>query len=223
MLTPRWLEAARKEALPLATLSALAALALAFSRITDEVVEGETHGFDRAVLTALRDADNLRQPIGPAWVTQMALDITALGSLAVLGLIVLLVAGLYASVQRFRAALILVASAGLGLALSQAFKALIGRERPDAIFQLAPTLNASFPSGHAMLSAVVFLTLGAGVARFTKRRRVKIYALAAAILLTLLVGLSRVYLADLEVGVLTSLLGAPVFCYLLRKRMTHRW
>jgi undecaprenyl-diphosphatase len=168
--------------------------AFAFARIADEMVEGETHAFDRAVLTALRDPADLSRPIGPAWLKTAAIDLTSLGSLAVLGLIVLMVAGLYAALRRWRDGAIILIAAGGGLMLSNALKLLFGRQRPDAVFQAVPAINASFPSGHAMLSAVVFLTLGASVARITERRRVRAYALTCAVLITLVVGLSRVYL-----------------------------
>jgi undecaprenyl-diphosphatase len=114
--------------------------------------------------------------------------------LALLGLLVAMVVGLFLAIRRPREALIILISAGGGLALSQVLKVFFGRERPDAIFQAVPAINASFPSGHAMLSAAVFLTLGVMTARFTDRRRIKVYAMACAILITLIVGVSRVYL-----------------------------
>ena len=167
----------------------------AFARIADEVSEGETHGVDRAVLMALRVPGDLSRPIGPPWPKVMAVDLTSLGSLAVLGLVVALVAGLFLAVRRWREALIVAVAAGGGLALSNALKVVFGRARPDAVFQVVPTINASFPSGHAMLSAVVFLTLGAmAAAVHRRRRRVRVYLMAAAVTLTVLVGVTRVYL-----------------------------
>lgn len=189
-----WLAAARDEVAPLVALGVLALSALAFLRIADEMVERETHVIDRAILTALREPADLTRPIGPAWLKVMAMDLTSLGSLAVLGLIVLMVAGLFAALRRWREAAVILLTAGGGLMLSNGLKLVFGRERPDAVFQVVPTINASFPSGHALLSAVVFLTLGASVARFTERRRIRVYALACAVTITLVVGLTRVYL-----------------------------
>lgn len=54
--------------------------------------------------------------------------------------------------------------------------------------------TASFPSGHAMLTAVAFLTLGVLLARMTEHRRLKAFALATSITLTILVGLTRIHL-----------------------------
>jgi undecaprenyl-diphosphatase len=47
---------------------------------------------------------------------------------------------------------------------------------------------------HSMMSSVVYLTLAVLLARTMKRRRVKIYLVSAALFLSFLVGLSRVYL-----------------------------
>src|SRR5260221_2136930 len=194
LIRPGWTQALRKEVAPLAALGVLAAWALAFVKVVGEVGEGETHDLDRAVLVALSDPTDMSRPMGPQWLKLTAIDLPSLGSLACLGLIVLIVAGLFASLRSFREASILLVSAGGGLLISQVLKSWFGRARPDAIFQAVPAINASFPSGHALLSAVVFLTLGSMAARFTTRRRVKVYMLACAIVLTLLVGVSRVYL-----------------------------
>ena len=80
------------------------------------------------------------------------------------------------------------------MALSQGLKALFGRERPDVALRAVEAMNPSFPSGHAMLSAAVFLTLGVLSAHYVGRKRVKAYVVAAALTATLLVGVTRVYL-----------------------------
>jgi undecaprenyl-diphosphatase len=113
---------------------------------------------------------------------------------AVLSLVILLAFALLASLRRWTEGLLLVAGAGGGLMISQGLKRLFERERPDLAYRAVEAVNASFPSGHAMLSAVVFLTLGVLAARFTERRRVKVLAVGAAVLVSLLVGISRVYL-----------------------------
>ena len=189
-----WLAWARREVGLLAGLLLLAAGVQAFLAIADEVSEGETRRLDLAVLLALRSHGDPSTPLGPPWLTTAAMDVTALGSVTVLSLMVLFVAGLFAALRRWREAGMLVLAAGGGVALSQGLKALFGRARPDAALHLVDAINASFPSGHAMLSAVVWLTLGALTARFVQRRRVKLFALAGAAVVTLLVGISRVYL-----------------------------
>ena len=184
----------RAEKIGFLVFAGVAAGLLSFLEIADDMAEGDTHGTDQALLLMLRDPGRLSEPVGPAWLKTMAMDFTALGSLAVLGLIVLLVAGLFLGLRRRLEALLIVVAAGGGLGLSQGLKAFFDRDRPDATWHAVEAVNASFPSGHAMLSAVVFLTLGALVSRFSTRRRIRAWALGAAVLLTLLVGLSRVYL-----------------------------
>lgn len=188
------LDLARREIGAAVALLTFALSAWLFLAVAEEVSEGETALIDRRFLMALRAGGDPGDPLGPHWLEIAAADVTALGSIAVLSLLVLLLTGLFVSLSRPReAALVLTASAG-GLALSQALKALFGRERPDLALRAVEAANPSFPSGHAMLSAVVFLTLGALSARFAQRRRVKAYAMGAALLATLLVGCTRVYL-----------------------------
>ncbi len=190
----RWLALARREVGLIAALLGLALATLAFLEIADDVAEGDAHAFDRAMLMSLRAAGDPERPIGPPWLLTAATDVTALGSVTVLAMVVLFVAGLFAAVRRWREAAVMVLAAGGGVALSQGLKALFARDRPDEALRLVEAVNASFPSGHAMLSAVVYLTLGALTARFVRRRRVKAVVMAGAVGVALLVGASRVYL-----------------------------
>ncbi len=190
----RLLTAARNELGATAALLIVAVGGWGFLSIADEVAEGETRVLDLSVLRALRVDGLPHELIGPQWLHIAAVDITALGSVAVLTLLILLAFALLASLRRWTEALLLVAGAGGGLAISQTLKHIFERERPDLAYRAVEAVNASFPSGHAILSAVVFLTLGVLAARFTDRRRVKVLAVGAAVLVSLLVGLSRVYL-----------------------------
>jgi undecaprenyl-diphosphatase len=92
------------------------------------------------------------------------------------------------------AALFVLGSVAGGVLISQAMKWAYARPRPDLVPHGTEVFTASFPSGHSMMSAVVYLTLGALLARTQSERRVKTYVLAVAVLLTVLVGASRVYL-----------------------------
>lgn len=185
----------RTELVLVSALAVIAALVLAFIEIADEMTEGESHGFDIAVLQWLHpDAANPSDPVGPYWMDHAAADLTALGSVAVLSVIVLLAVGFLILRRRWVEALIVVAASAGGLAISQGLKSFFGRERPPEIYRAGEVLNASFPSGHAMLSAVIFLTLGAILSQATARGPVRIYIMLAAMGLALVVGLTRVYL-----------------------------
>ena len=191
---PRLLAAARGELGAVAALMVAAGGLLAFLHVSEEVAEGDTGAFDLAVLKALRLPGDPNSLVGPKWLHLAAVDVTALGSVTVLGLIVTLAVLFLAGLRRWSEALVVLVGAGGGVAISQGLKQLFGRERPDLAYRAIEAANPSFPSGHAMLSAVVFLTLGALAARFSDRRRIKALALASGVLLSLLVGLSRIYL-----------------------------
>ncbi|MPY71211.1 MAG: phosphatase PAP2 family protein [Alphaproteobacteria bacterium] len=190
----RWLGAARGETVTLLALLAVAAAVLVFVELAEEVMEGETAAFDRAVLLALRTAADATDPVGPPWFEQAVQEVTALGSIPVLGLMTLGVLGYLLILRKRATALLVLVSVGGGTALSSALKLLFARSRPDLVPHAVETATASFPSGHAMLSAVTYLTLGALLARVEEGRHARGYVLGVGIVLTLLVGFSRVYL-----------------------------
>lgn len=177
----------------LAAIAAASGLLLAFLSIADEVLEGETEAFDNAILMVFRDPGNVDQVIGPSWVHEMVRDITALGSFSLLGLVVVGVCAYLVMVRLKAAALLLIVSVLGGTLLSTFLKMGYNRPRPD-LTAMSEQFTASFPSGHAMLSAVTFLTIGAILARLAPRRNLKIFAIAGAVLLTLMVGFSRLYM-----------------------------
>lgn len=190
-----WIERIRGVELSLLIGPLIIAAALwAFFVIAGEVRDGDLHGFDSRVLLALRNPADLSDPLGPAWFEEAARDITALGGHAVLSIVTLsAVFWLVLSGKRAAATLVLVSVVG-GMLLSTGLKLGFERPRPDLVPHAARVYTASFPSGHAMLSAVVYLTVGALLARVQRGRRRKIYILGWAVALTVAVGLSRVYL-----------------------------
>lgn len=168
----------------------LAALSVwAFIRISDEVLEGDTGALDMAFLRAARSlrADH-------PWVAGALRDLSGLGSVSVLTLFTLLTVG-YLAVAKARATALLVAAATItGSAGVSLLKTQFGRPRPDPAFAELVAPGMSYPSGHAAMSAIVFLTLGALVASTRSRNLEQMYILAVAILMTMLVGVSRVAL-----------------------------
>lgn len=183
---------AEKSTLFAAFVSAIALFA--FVDIADDVREGDTVAFDTTVLLAFRDSADLSNPLGPPWLEGIMRDFTALGGVAVLTTVTALVVGFLFLTGKRRAAWMVIVSVIGGIALSHLLKWGFGRSRPDLVPHATAVYSQSFPSGHAMLSAVVYLTLGALLARTESHVKVKIYLLGAACLLTLIVGISRVYL-----------------------------
>src|SRR6202171_2687853 len=177
-----------------ASILTTAALLLAFGLLAEEVIEGETLPFDRKLLLALRQAGNPGVPIGPPWLPEAARDISALGSTIVLGILLLAVVGYLLMVRRRAAAWLMLGAVLSGVALNTFLKFSFARPRPDLVTPLARVVTASFPSGHATMSAITYLTLGALLARTHSEISLRIYFMALAGLLTVLVGLSRIYL-----------------------------
>ncbi len=178
-----------------AALVVMAVVALlAFATLAGEVVEGETHAFDHTVLVALGAPEDPAAPTGPRWLADAARDFTALGSTAVLIFVVAAGAGYLALRGRRAEALLLVGAVGGGTMLSSVLKLGFDRPRPGFGSPLVEVYTASFPSGHAMLSAVTYLTLGAMLIRGEGPGWTKTYILALAVLTTFLVGASRIYL-----------------------------
>lgn len=170
-----------------------AMLILGFGMLAEEVVEGDTHRLDMAVLMALRTPGDPSDLIGPEWVEEMGRDITALGSYAFIILVVAAALGYLLLVRKKGHALLMLAAVAGGMLLSNLLKTGFDRPRPD-IEHAAQVFTPSFPSGHATLAAVTFLTLGALLTRVNADRRVKLYFISIAVFLTLIVGMSRVYL-----------------------------
>lgn len=177
-------------------LTALVAALVAYFlfELTGEVLEGETRAFDEGVLLMLRDPADPAMPRGPAWLTKMMVDITALGGVTVLTLLVTLVVVYLALRQKYRTALFVTASILGGWALSSAMKLGIARPRPEVVQHLVEVNDMSFPSGHAMLSAITYLTLGAMLSRLEERASLRYFFPLVAVVLTLIIGLSRIYL-----------------------------
>jgi len=172
----------------------IAGLLLCFALIAQEVLEGEPIAFDRWVMLALRHASDPSLPIGPRWLPEAARDVTALGGTVVLGILLLVVAGYLLAAGKRHAAWFVLATVLGGAALNSLLKLGFARPRPDIVTPLTKVLTLSFPSGHAALSAVCYLTLGVLLAQTQASRTLRIYFIATAMLLTLLVGLSRIYL-----------------------------
>jgi undecaprenyl-diphosphatase len=216
----------RRELILLVGAIALLLLILVFMKLASEVLEGETQGFDRRILLALRSPDDLSRPIGPAWMVGAALDITSLGSATVLGLTVFAVAGFLLLQGLWRRALFVMAASFGGWFLNGALKQLFQRPRPDVVPHLRDVMSMSFPSGHALQSAVVYLTLGALSMHIAERRLTKFYCMTIAMLATALVGVSRLYLGvhyptDVLAGWLIGLSWA-LLCWMVERSLERQ-
>ena len=178
----------------LMSLLTIAVLLFAFGFIAQEVAEGKLLTLDRHIILALRNPDNPSVPIGPAWLQEAARDVTSLGSIIVLVIITFAVAGyLFLASKPAVAWLMLIAVFG-GITLNNLLKFAFARPRPDFVSHAARVFTTSFPSGHATLSAITYLTIGALLARTYPSFIMGLYFMSLAAFLTVLIGVSRIYL-----------------------------
>ncbi len=175
-------------------LGTLAGLVLLLADIVEDVTEKETGAFDKAILLHLRTSGDLSTPIGPHWLAGSMSDITSLGSTTVITLVTVMAVAYLLVLGRKTTASMVAASVISGAIVEKTAKWGFDRARPDVVPHLVQVHTLSFPSGHAMLSAVAYLTLGALLARAQTQWRARIFVVAAGVALTVLIGFSRVYL-----------------------------
>jgi undecaprenyl-diphosphatase len=165
-----------------------------FIVLADRVVLGRTQHIDDRILVALRQPGDPTKLVGPSWLGESARDVSALGGETVLTLVTSVVTGFLLLDRKYRAAsFVLVATVG-GTFFGAALKGIFDRPRPTVVPHLMPAYQSSFPSGHSLMSAVVYLTLGILLVPLMSRQRLRFYVLLIAVVLTGLVGVSRVLL-----------------------------
>lgn len=183
----------RRELVLLVVLCLIAGGTWGFIALADEVLEGDTMTIDERLLRALRNPADTSDPLGPLWVEELGRDITALGGVGILTLLTFAAAGYLSLRGKHRTALFTLLAIGSGVLLSFLLKEGFDRPRPDLVPHEAGVYTASFPSGHSMMAAVTYLTLALLIARTQSRKRVKFYLLVLALLVTIAIGISRVY------------------------------
>ncbi|PWW04467.1 undecaprenyl-diphosphatase [Hoeflea marina] len=168
--------------------------ALMFAILAIAVQSGWTETFDRAILLSLRDSANPGDAWGPAWFEETMAELSALGGYPILVTVTVLALSVLVLVRHRSAAAFLLAALGGGAALSSGLKLIFERARPDLVDHMDRTFTSSFPSAHAMVSMLSYLTLASVAVRFVPRHSVRVFILCAAAALGLIIGASRVYL-----------------------------
>ena len=162
--------------------------AVAFAKLAEEVMEGETQAMDESILRMMND-------MGSPWLDMVALEVTALGaSMVVIMMVLVASAFLWHSRHHYSAALLWVSVMGAGL-VNSVLKLSFNRPRPDVFpWRTQHVGLASFPSGHAMTAIVVYGTLAFLIARLAPTRFLRHLVWWTAIVVILLIGWSRLYL-----------------------------
>lgn len=193
-LTASWKRTGWKEMVLLLVAGVFCLCLWGFIELADDAPEGDYDDVENKFMRSLRDPNDPSKVLGPWWAGETARDLTALGGATVVTMVTVVVLG-YLLLRRAYGAMLSVAIAiGGGYLLSNSLKAFFDRPRPSVVPHLSEAVSASFPSGHSMVSSVAYLTLGALLARTVARRWEKVYVIVISLLLTLLIGTSRVYL-----------------------------
>jgi undecaprenyl-diphosphatase len=174
--------------------TALALGAAIFLLSAIAVSAGLADATDSHLLLLLRDRGDLANALGPPWFEEAAAEITTLGGFPILILVAAVVVTSLLLLHKRDAALFLLMALLTGSALSTMLKRIFDRPRPDLVDHLDRTFTSSFPSAHAMISMLTWLTLAAVAARFIPRRALRRFMLVGAFALALVIGASRIYL-----------------------------
>jgi len=189
-LLSRW----RAEPLIPALLLLIAGSLWGFIELTDFIEDREIHSFDQSLLLSMRTPGDISDPIGPQWVEEMGRDLTALGGFTILTGLTFATFGVALLFRKPKLATLIAVSIFSGMLMMKFAKSSFDRPRPDLVPHGVIVSNASFPSGHATMAAIVYLTLGVLLARTQTNRSLRIYIICLSAIIAILVGVSRVYL-----------------------------
>ena len=193
-----------------------------FGVLTLLVSSETTQAFDESVIQALRHQGDGGLPIGPRWFIELARDFTALGGYGVLVTLTILVTTFLVLERKPHRAKFAGLTIGSGYLLSMALKHLVGRPRPDMVPWLSFPHSSSFPSGHSMMSAIVYLTMGLMLSELASHRRVKVFLAVSPLIIAAAVGFSRVYMGVHYVTDVAAGWSAGIFwallCWLIVRR-----
>lgn len=174
-------------------LAIASALVFGFLEVVDDVFddpgEGETDAgaFDTSF-------GRFVQGFRSDTLTQIAINLTALGSASVLAVFALLAYGVVVG-ARDRVGFVHLTLALVGaFVFPELLKGHFARERPDALLHLVPVRSLSFPSGHSFGAAACYATFAFFFARFVPRWSTEVFCYVLAGLVVLTIGLTRIYL-----------------------------
>ncbi len=168
--------------------------------------------------TVLRFVAQFRRP----WLNGVAMDLTALGSPLVVTLFTIVACALLLAKADRAGAAVLVASSLASAVLTFLTKAILERPRPAVVPRLVEVSGLSYPSGHSLASAAVYLTAAFVVLRHFPGWRVRLGGVAFTAGLISSIGVSRVYLgvhypSDVLGGILLGSAWAVAMGALLRR------
>lgn len=158
------------------------------------VVSGKLNNIDNSILLTLRNSGNTSIPIGPAWLLDFMRDISALGGVTVVVLITILTSGFLIIKREYGSLKVILLAVIAGGIFELLLKEIFARPRPQIVSHLVTVDSLSYPSGHSVMSVIIYLSLITIIFGLNINKKIKIYFLYSAIFLILLIGISRIYL-----------------------------
>jgi undecaprenyl-diphosphatase len=168
--------------------------AVLFCLISILVVSGKTIYIDNLILLSFRNAANTSIPIGPYWLLDFMRDVSALGSVSVAIVITVIASGFLIIKKGYKTLNILLSAVLGGGMFDLLLKEVFTRPRPRVVPHLVNVDSLSYPSGHSVMSAAIYLTLALILINLDIKRNIKMFFLYSAIFLILIIGISRIYL-----------------------------
>lgn len=159
-----------------------------------DLLRDGNRSLDEAMLSVFRSSSDRTNPIGSRGVEDISRNVSSLGSNAVLIFVCLIVLAYLLAQGSKKASALVVASIVGSLGISFVLKLFFNRPRPDLFVESVHVTTSAFPSGHAMVSMSVYLLFAALLARLDSRGWVKIFFLASAVIINLVIGITRLHL-----------------------------
>jgi undecaprenyl-diphosphatase len=163
-----------------------------FAVIAWAVHSGHTAAIDKAGILFWRGSD--LQPSGSPAVLEDVRDVTALGGVLLRNFFALMAVVALLFLKLRREATLLVLTVMVGWIVNSGLKHLVGRARPEIVPHLMEASGNSFPSGHSFNSAVVYLSIALAFAAISPRESVRLTIVATALVVSLLIAWTRVWL-----------------------------
>lgn len=158
-----------------------------FAQLAEEVMKGATQNLDEYGLRWINSHQSTA-------LDHVMLEITSLGNFAVL-LVMLLVVSAFLWLSNHRLSVVLLAlGVGGGYAANNILKMFFDRDRPSVFEHGADVLTSSFPSGHAMVSTIAYLSVAYLVGRLEPKPAMRRVTWGLAVVIIILVATSRMYL-----------------------------
>lgn len=221
------------EPVVLLAMMVLIVMVMGFIEVADDVMEGDTHGIDTTLLMMMRDSNDPQNAWGPPWAEEMMRDVSGMGGILILSFVSIGAAAYLFMRGKIGQGIYLLGTVAVGTGLSNILKAGFGRPRPGLVPHSSYTFTDSFPSGHSMMAAIVYLSVGVLLARSHYDIMLKIYFIAISVILTVAIGISRVYLgvhwpSDVLAGWMAGCAFALIFymlewAWMSRTRLLSFW